>query len=98
MARYSKFVLCVVAFFLYVQAGFCDGRSVSLNGQWQIWFDSAAPWQKEKLILEPNDLDQIPRYPPTIGWDAMLEKGEAISTPSTSQITWETIGSATARN
>jgi hypothetical protein len=72
-------------FFLYVQAGFCDGRSVSLNGQWQIWFDSATQWQKEKLILEPNDLDQIPRCPPTIGWDEMLKKGEAISVPST----WE---------
>jgi hypothetical protein len=82
MAKYSKFILCIAMFFLYARAGFCNSRSVSLNGQWQIWFDSAAQWQKEKLILEPNDLNSIPLYPPSEGWDEILKKGESISVPS----------------
>lgn len=50
-------------------------RSESLNGTWNLWFDEKADWQREKLVLNPHDLREVPVYPPTTGWDEML-KGE----------------------
>ena len=80
-----KAVLCVALILLSSQTGMCDSRCVSLNGQWQIWFDTSAQWQKEKVFLQPADLSQIPRYSPTVGWEEMLKQGEPMPVPST----WE---------
>jgi hypothetical protein len=57
--------------------------SLSLNGTWNLWFDSSADWQHEKLILNPKTLGEIPSYLPTIGWDEMLKKGEPYRVPAT---------------
>ena len=57
--------------------------SQSLDGTWNLWFDASADWQHEKLILDPKSLGDIPVYPPTIGWDEMLKKGEPYRVPAT---------------
>lgn len=82
MMRYSKLLSYIALIFLFVPVGICDTRSISLDGRWQMWLDSAAQWQKEKLLLEPNNLGSIPLYPPSVGWDEMLKKGEPIYIPS----------------
>ncbi len=58
-------------------------RSQSLNGTWNLWFDSSADWQHEKLVLDPQSLADIPVHAPTIGWDEMLKKGEPYRVPAT---------------
>jgi len=58
-------------------------RSQSLNGTWNLWFDSNADWQHEKLILDPKNLADIPTHEPTIGWDEMLKHGESYPVPAT---------------
>jgi hypothetical protein len=82
-ASYLRIFLFI--FFMLEQNAISKTRSISLNGKWQIWFDLTARWQKEELVLEPANLSQVPQYPPTIGWDQMLEHGEQIPVPST----WE---------
>src|SRR5664279_3236367 len=58
-------------------------RSQSLNGQWILWFDSAADWQHEKLILSPKSLADIPVHPPSIGWEQLTKNGESCRVPAT---------------
>jgi hypothetical protein len=58
-------------------------RSESLNGTWNLWFDEKADWQREKLVLNPHDLREVPVYPPTTGWDEMLKKGTSFRVPAT---------------
>ena len=58
-------------------------RSQSLNGTWNLWFDTSADWQHEQIFLHPQDLAEIPVHPPTIGWDEMLKGGEAFRVPAT---------------
>ena len=58
-------------------------RSASLNGTWSLWFDEKATWQSEKLVLNPQNLREVPIYPPTIGWDEMLKKGTSFPVPAT---------------
>ena len=58
-------------------------RSQSLNGTWNLWFDSSADWQHEQIFLHPKNLADIPVHPPTIGWDEMLKSGEAFRVPAT---------------
>lgn len=58
-------------------------RQQSLNGAWSLWFDQKAAWQLEKLVLNPQDLREVPIYPPTVGWDEMLKKGTPFLVPAT---------------
>jgi len=62
-------------------------RIISLNGEWKIWFDRQAEWNSEKVYLQPERIEDIATYPPSIGWDEMLKEGQTINVPSA----WEEI-------
>jgi len=62
-------------------------RKTSLNGDWQIWFDKKADWNKEDLYLTPVDLQKVEQNLPGIGWESMYSEGIPVKVPST----WEEI-------
>jgi hypothetical protein len=58
-------------------------RQQSLNGEWNLWFDGKANWQAEELVLHPANIAEVPVYPPSVGWDEMLKRGQPYRVPAT---------------
>ncbi len=85
--RLLLFSLAAVFFLVFPNYGFSTAESVarrqSLDGTWQLWFDEKADWQHEKLVLDSSDLSKVPNYPPSIGWDEMLKRGQPYTVPAT---------------
>ncbi len=57
---------------------------IDLSGpDWTMWLDREASWEDDDLHLPPVDVTKLPAFPPTGGWDVLMQSGRQVTVPGT---------------